>query len=167
MSDEIWAKIEGYNNYMVSNKGDIFNIKTGCIKAKRKTKNGYLITDLKEGGRRRTVYIHRIVATAFLLNKEMLPCVNHKDENKINNNVENLEWCTVGYNNCYNNRQKRAGYTLRKTSPFRKRIRNIDTGEIFISVREAGRKMGITAICISYCLSGKQKHAGGYRWEVV
>lgn len=167
MSDVLWKPIKGFENYFVSNKGDIFNIKTGKLKAKRKTKNGYLITDLKESGRKQTVYIHRVVATAFLINEKYLPCVNHKDEDKTNNAVENLEWCDVRYNNCYKNRHKKVGKILRELSPLGKRVKNIDTGDIFVSVKEAGRKTGITPICISCCISGKQKHAGGYRWEVV
>ena len=164
---EIWKRIEGYQNYMVSNIGNIKNTKLNIQKSLRKTKTGYLIVDLKENGIKQTKYVHRLVATAFILNENNLSQVNHKDENKSNNFVENLEWCSIAYNNTYNGRAKRVGEKLKICQPNRKRVKNIDTGTIYDSVRAAGRALNISGVGISYCLNGKQKTAAGYRWEVV
>ena len=109
-TNEKWKKINGYKNYEVSSKGNIRNIHTKKYKAVRKTKTGYLITDLKENGTKQTKYIHRLVAEAFVANLNNYPCVNHKDENKDNNCVENLEWCTVAYNNNYGKNHTAKGF---------------------------------------------------------
>lgn len=167
MDFEIWNKIEGYDNYTVSNLGRVYNIKLKRIKAQRMAPTGYLIADLKQNGVKRTHYVHRLVAEAFISNPENKPCVNHKNEVRTDNECSNLEWCTVAYNNSYNGRAKRVGEHHQKHHPSRKRVRNVDTGEIYSSVRAAGRATGVCSISISYCLNGKQKHAGNYRWEVV
>lgn len=167
ITDEEWKDIKGYTRYEVSNKGRVRIKKTKVLKALRQTKTGYMITDLKENGEKQTRYVHRLVCKAFIANELNLPCVNHKDENKQNNDINNLEWCTVSYNNSYNGRAKRVGNTHKIQGTTGKKVRNIDTGQCYVSVREAGRKIGISSMGISYCLNGKQKSAGGYRWEVV
>ena len=86
--NEIWEKIKGFDNYIVSNKGNVINTKFGILKKQRNTKTGYKIIDLKENGKKKTQYIHRLVAEAFIPNINNLPQVNHKDENKGNNNVD-------------------------------------------------------------------------------
>ena len=164
---EIWEKVKDFDNYIVSNKGNVINTKFGILKKQRNTKMGYKIIDLKENGKKKTEYIHRLVAEAFIPNINNLPQVNHKDENKGNNNVENLEWCTISYNNTYNGRAKKIGLKHRNSHPSCKKVKNIDTGEIFNSIRAAARAFNINAMGINYCIKGKQKTAAGYRWEVV
>ena len=95
ITDEEWKDIKGYTRYEVSNKGRVRIKKTKVLKALRQTKTGYMITDLKENGEKQTRYVHRLVCKAFIANELNLPCVNHKDENKQNNDINNLEWCTV------------------------------------------------------------------------
>ena len=68
---------------------------------------GYKIVPLTRDGKTKNVFVHRIVAMAFLANPNKLPCVNHKDEDKTNNFVENLEWCTYQYNNAYGSKPKK------------------------------------------------------------
>ena len=68
---------------------------------------GYNIVPLTRDGKTKNVFVHRIVAMAFLANPNKLPCVNHKDEDKTNNFVENLEWCTYQYNNAYGSKPKK------------------------------------------------------------
>lgn len=167
IANEEWRPVKGYTRYEVSDKGNVRNIHTKVPKAVRKTKTGYLIADLKENGKKSTKYVHRMVAEAFLPNPEALPQINHKDENKSNNMVDNLEWCSVSYNNTYNGRAKKVGEHHKENHPSCKRVRCVETGKEYVSVREASRKTGICGMCISYCLNGKQNHAGGYRWEVV
>lgn len=68
ITNETWKKVKGFNNFEVSDKGRIRNIKLGLIKSQRKTKTGYMIVDLKENGNKYTRYVHRLVAEAFIKN---------------------------------------------------------------------------------------------------
>lgn len=119
---EIWKDIPGFENiYQVSNIG---NVKTldkyvnssikNNNKVKRKTKilkqynkNGYLQVSLSKENKRYYFGVHRLVAMAFLPNTNNLPQVNHKDENKLNNKVDNLEWCSAKYNCNYGTRNSK------------------------------------------------------------
>ena len=99
---EIWKDVKGYEGlYQVSNFGKVKSFKESA-----KFGNPYLINSgfhvvtlyLKDRTKRK-FQVHRLVAETFIPNPENLPCVNHKDENKLNNCVSNLEWCTYQYNN--------------------------------------------------------------------
>lgn len=78
----------------------------GIIKQHMHSK-GYKIVPLTKDGKTKSVFVHRIVAMAFLANPDKLPCINHKDEDKTNNFAENLEWCTYQYNNAYGSKPKK------------------------------------------------------------
>ena len=93
----------GYPNYAVSNYGTVINIKRDKV-LKPGVAGGYLRVVLCNNGKMRNHLIHRLVALAFISNPDNLPEVNHKDENKTNNCVWNLEWCTKKYNNNYGTR---------------------------------------------------------------
>lgn len=106
---EIWKDIKDYEGlYQVSNLGRVRNIRHNKNKILKPIyhKKYYQIT-LSKNNIRVQYRIHRLVATAFIPNPENLPEVNHKDENKVNNCVSNLEWCDSKYNNNYNNKGKR------------------------------------------------------------
>lgn len=75
--------------------------------------NGYKVVILYKDGKKKTYLVHRLVAIAFIPNPNNLPIINHKDENKTNNNVNNLEWCTYEYNNTYGTARKRASEKMR------------------------------------------------------
>ena len=161
---EIWKTVEGYENYQVSNLGNVkclnFHM-TGKEKSLKlqKSKNGYLYVDLFLNSERNHKSVHRLVAETFLENPDNLPCVNHKDEDKTNNRVNNLEWCTHLYNNTYGTRTEKAAKKLFKP------ILCIETGFLFSSMHEASEKTGVYQSGISKCCSGKQKIAGGFHWK--
>ena len=116
---EIWKDIEGYEGiYQVSNKGRVKSLKRKiCSNSNNHKYNTlsekllklsgggkYIQVILCKDGKTSAKLVHRLVAQAFIPNPNNLPCVNHKDENKKNNDVRNLEWCTYKYNNEYNGR---------------------------------------------------------------
>ena len=101
---EEWKSIEGFEGiYDVSSEGRVKRVKNGAnnILKPFKNKKGYLGVDLRDCGRRLSAKIHRLVATAFIPNPMGYLEINHKDENKLNNNVTNLEWCDHDYNMHY------------------------------------------------------------------
>lgn len=96
---EIWKPVVGYESqYQVSNLGNVKSLNKGILMSPSTTPNGYSIINLSNNGRRKCFAIHRLVAQAFLSNYNDSLEVNHKDENKANNSVENLEMCTRLYN---------------------------------------------------------------------
>ena len=99
------VNIKGWERYQVTDDGRVWSKISNKYLKEKLTVDGYLRVCLcGENGSRRQVCIHRLVAEAFIPNPTNLPQVNHKDENKTNNSVENLEWCSSQYNNTYNNR---------------------------------------------------------------
>lgn len=100
-------RIKYYENYEISTEGCVYNIKTKRMLKQHENK-GYLGVYIYNKKGRKHFLVHRLVAIHFLENKNDLPQVNHKDENKTNNNVENLEWCSPSYNVNYGTARKRA-----------------------------------------------------------
>ena len=99
MSINSFKPIKNYEDYLVNENGDIFSKKSNKLLKPRESKNGYLYVILYTNGKPKTLKIHRLVAMTFLNNSNNLPQVNHIDGNKLNNNVDNLEWCTATQNN--------------------------------------------------------------------
>ena len=165
---EQWKSITGYEGlYEVSDTGLVRSLKDGNkrILSSRK-RRGYLAVDLRRDGKRKTMSVHRLVAAAFIPNPLGLKTVNHRDENKTNNNVSNLEWMTQGDNNRYGTH----GLKLLKNLAPPKPVRQLDPlGNIvnrFPSIREAARQTGISdgSIC-EVCNGGIRKTAGGFSWK--
>lgn len=99
---EEWKQVDGFENYFVSNKGRVYNTKTSkFIGNKNSDKYGYKRVKLSKPGVKKPIDVHRLVAELFIPNPGNLPCVNHKDGNKENNIVENLEWCSYSENNAH------------------------------------------------------------------
>ena len=97
---EEWRDIVGYEGlYKISNVGNVMNNKGRILKLM--LTNGYPTVNLYKNRKMRSLSVHRLVAEAFIPNPMSLPIVNHKDENKVNNSVDNLEWCTKQYNTTY------------------------------------------------------------------
>lgn len=163
---EVWKDIEGYEGYyQVSNLGKVRNIKfqrelKACFDS-----YGYLIVVLSKYGKHRTRTVHRLVAETFIPNTSKLPSVNHKDENKQNNNVDNLEWCDTKYNCNYGTRNKQISKRVSK----KVMQLSIDGKKIkkWNSITEAGNHLGCHISQISACCHGRIKTAYGYRWKFV
>ena len=154
---EIWKDIKGYEGlYEVSNLGNVKNIK-GLILKNYSDKNGYLRVYLYNNFKRKTCMVHRLVAEAFLDNPNNYPQVNHKNEDKSCNTVDNLEWCNVKYNCNYGKRNEKI----------KKKVIQYDKKNNLIKewncVTEAENKLNISHI--SSCCKNKRKTAGGYVWK--
>ena len=173
---EIWKPVRNYEGlYEVSNMGRVkslertvrigrgYRIVPEKILKAEKNNHGYLQLHLYREGKRKLCRIHRLVAIAFLENHNNLPEVNHKDENKQNNCVENLEWCSRSYNNTYNDKAKKAGKKISKP------VYSIDKESGLItyweSAKVAGRILGIDSSHITRCCKGKIKSIGGFYWH--
>ena len=160
---ETFVKIEGFENYEVSNLGKVRNIKSGIMLKPWITKDGYLRHCLYKHNKRKNLLLHRIIATAFIDNPGKKPQVNHIDENKTNNDLSNLEWCTVRENIIHGTRTKRVA-----EKHFKKVIQldlNDNVLNEFESIKQAGQETGVFATSISACCNGKRKSAGGYKWR--
>lgn len=166
MEQEIWKDIEGYEGlYQVSNLGRVrgFVRVKGKILCYHTNADGYLQSELRKNGRKRKFYTHRLVAKAFLPNPNNFPEVNHKDENKQNNRVDNLEWCTHAYNNTYGTLQKRSADSRLKDPILQY---DINGNLIFchISNRSIKEKFGEDNGSISQCCTGRINSYLGYIW---
>lgn len=165
---EIWKDIIGFEgHYQVSNKGKIRSIKNNKIKELKPYKEikrcGYLSVYLRLPGQKFTKKVHRLVAEAFIPNPNGFPEVNHIDENKENNCVENLEWCTGEYNLCYGTRLKRISESNKmKVAQY---SLNGELLEVFNSQGEAAEKTNSTQGGISDCIRGRIKTHNGYVWK--
>ena len=151
---EIWKDIKGYEGlYLISNLGNIkslHNYRRGNI-IKPKLKKGYYQVGLRKNNIRKWYAVHRLVALTFIPNPNNLPCVNHKDENKLNNNINNLEWCTVYYNNCYGSRLKRVAVNNKLRKPIIQYDLNGNFIKEYMSIAEASRQCNISVSNIYFC----------------
>ena len=178
---EIWKDIKGYEGlYQVSNLGRVKSlrrwagnqysnkfIKREKILKHSTEKGGYYHYTLRKDGKETKGREHRLVAEAFIPNPNNYPCINHKDENIKNNNVNNLEWCTYKYNNNYGKHKERQ---VKSHKPFKKTIvlqYNLKGNFIkeWDSIKEAEDYYKTSKNTISQCCKGLQKTAGGFVWR--
>lgn len=153
--------VADFPNYYITTEGSVFN--AGGVKLKPEiTNNGYLRVSLSNDEvKHKRFSVHRLVAEAFIPNPENLPQVNHKDEDKTNNCVENLEWCTALENLNYSK-------VIEKASEAKKqKIKCITTGEIFDSIKEVEDKFGLYHSNLVACCMGRRKRCGGMEWEYI
>lgn len=183
---EVWKEIEGYENYAISNYGNVWSYNINRKMSINKA-GSYSTVGLRKykGAKQDNNLVHRLVAQAFIPNPENKPQVNHIDENKMNNHFNNLEWATLsenyGYNNLHQRRvktRKLSGYydsekfkiaikNSAKTRSIPIKGINIKTGDTvyFESAREAGRN-GFHQGAISACLRGEYSQHRGYKWYI-
>lgn len=186
-----WRDIKGFEGiYQVSDSGDVRSVDRvilssngrrlrykGRTMAQSRCRKGYLQVQLNSHGKFYSRRVHRLVAEAFIPNPDMLPQVNHKNENKEDNRADNLEWCDNLYNCRYGTKSQRQAEKMKgKIMPFRgvpredrwrsvtsinekgvhKTYRSLD-----IASRETGaKKSNIVKVC-----RGIRKHAGGLKWR--
>ena len=194
---EIWKDVIGYEGlYQVSNLGRVKRIKHTTKKLffserivnQYVNMNGYMMAPLSKDGKDKHKAVHRLVAQAFIPNPDNLPFVNHKDENPLNNHIDNLEWCTVKYNSNYGNSKTRM-IESRKSNPNYRQ--SLTQGQItrnklrctgsekpvlqfslqgdFIrewkSLTTVERECGISRAGITRCCNGVYKQCKGYLWK--
>lgn len=161
--DIMWKKIETNPKYEVNEIGEVRNSETGYI-LKPWSHKGYPVVNIQRQGKKTKAFVHRLVAEAFIPNPDGLPCINHKDENKANNNVGNLEWCTVAYNNAYGSRQTMCDFHRGKAVVAYK---DGKPQEIYWTMVEAAKAVGCNPRSIQDAAHGKNytRTCKGYEWR--
>lgn len=161
-----WKVIEDFPRYLINSKGEIYSVFSDRLLEINVNTKGYafvILRDTKQGVNK-TKEIHRLVAKYFLENPNPAEFiqVNHKDENPLNNDVSNLEWCTPKYNANYGNRnQKLKDYF----SPIVQCDSNDNRLRIFLNNQYAAVYTGVTHSSISKAKTGVNSNCGGYKWR--
>ena len=166
MKNEIWRDIKGYEGlYQISNLGRVKSLgrksySNVCLKDKilnpaLECKNGYKRVCLCKDGKEKRIKVHRLVAQAFIPNPDNKPIINHKDGNKLNNSVDNLEWISRSDNvkHAYQiglNRPSGGGHN-------KKAIRIVETGEVYISQEDCAKAINGSTAGVSMVINGKRK----------
>lgn len=146
--------------YAITSCGKVWSYRNEKFLKPIADRYGYLLVSLYKNGKAKNYKIHRLVADAYLPNPENLPQVNHKDENKANNCLQNLEWCDASYNNNYGTHIEKVSNSLKKP------ILQYDLDGNFIREWECAydvRNEVNGNIC--NCLKGKIPSAYGYKWK--
>ena len=180
---ENWKDIKGYEGfYQVSDCGRIKSLERDVyysngivhhlkekILAPFLDKDGYQIVSLYLNGKAKSITVHRLVAEAFLPNPENKSQINHKNEVKNNNVVENLEWCTASYNVNYGTRTERSVQNRRSyklgNHPHAKPVFCEELNKKFDCITSAQEELGIWGSAITKACKGKIKTAGGFHWR--
>lgn len=161
-----WRKIKNFQNYEISDSGDVRSLKTGKVMRPFESNSGYLSVRLFDESRHHTRYIHRLVAENFLDNDQIDFEINHIDGNKHNNSSSNLEWCS-------HSRNMRHAIEAGLFSPYKLPpnphpgvgVRIIETGEEFASLTDCAKRVGGVKQGITQCLNGTKKSYKGYHYE--
>lgn len=142
-------------------KGGSKRLVKGRVLKQRDSGHGYMVVEFSMNNKTVQLYVHRIVASAFIPNPNNLPQVNHKDNNRTNNAVSNLEWCDRQYNEAY---KKKFGTSQAEVSGKSVFAVNLETLEVlhFETESEASRQLRISVSNINSVLMGRRRQAGGY-----
>ena len=168
---ETFLSVPGYEGlYEISNLGNVKSLRSGRLMKRSKNNVGYEMVCLTKDKTQKTYFIHRLVALTFIPNPLGLPEINHKDEVKTNNCVENLEWCTREYNLNYGGYSERMSKTLLQNNPHRKRVSCYDkeTGELiktYDSITEAANDINVSYNALDVCLRGLTKTCRKMIWK--
>ena len=166
MKNEVTMKdIPGYEGlYTITEDGKIFSTYSQRFLKSWYNYKGYEEVTLSDKNYNQKKYkVHRLVAMTYLNNPEGFDQVNHKDENKQNNHVSNLEWCDSTYNNNYGSKSETNIRGRRPAQP----VRCIETGEVYESIRKASLAIGRHYTSLAACLRGQTPRCAGYHWEFV
>jgi len=172
----MWKSIKGYEGYyevsddgrvrsldrIVKNFGDYQRHLKGKEMKLTMANNGYYVVNLRKKRSAKVFTVHTLVAQAFIDNPNNYPTVNHKDGNKLNNRVDNLEWVSYGENNVHaivHNLRRPRGVSVSQFDLFGNII------AVFRSVTEASRQTGVSRESISLCVNHYTHSAGGYIWK--
>lgn len=160
--------IEGYPNYVVTNHGRIISLNyhhTGEPKILIPGTDtcGYQFVSLCMNGKPKKFKVHRLVATAFIPNHENLAEVNHKDEVKTNNHVDNLEWCDRQYNINYGSRNLKVAEA--ESKPVAQYTKSGELVKVWSSIHEAEHNRGFNNGAIINCCKGRRYSHAGYCWR--
>lgn len=161
MSD--FHDIYGYAGlYKISPDGQVLNVQTGNLLKGNINSHGYMVFSLTKGGQKKDCKLHRLLAQTFIPNPNNYECINHKDGNKLNNSLVNLEWCTKGYNNFH------ARTVLNASADEKPVCQTTMNGEfvaLWASIGKAAKTMRVSPPCIADCCEGRAKSAAGFVWE--
>lgn len=180
MKEELWKPVLGYEGfYEVSNLGRVRSLNRptknrnklakGRILKGKISSNGYPTVHLSLNGIANWIHIHRLVALAFIPNPDNLPMINHLNEIKTDNRVENLEWCTALHNNNWGTRTIRSSLSKINHPKRSMPVIQLSLDGSFVaeypSIREAERLTKIDFSSIRCCAHHYISTAGGYKWE--
>ena len=173
---EEWRDIANFEGlYLISNLGHVKSVErykrnnagTQFINERLRVltpdKDGYLKVCLSKDGKRYVRSVHRLVAEAFIPNPDNLPVINHKNEDKQDNKVENLEWCTVRYNTMYGTGRIRT--SMKQGKPVEQMDLDGNVIDEFYSMCVAAKITGIPQPNIHKVCNGVRQTAGGYKWR--
>ena len=158
---ETWMPSKTFNAYECSSEGRIRNLKTGRIMKTSVDRRGYEQVCLRKDKMQHVVRVHRVIADAFHDGNHEGLDVNHIDGDKLNNRANNLEFCTRKEN-------IRHAFDTGLKEPSRQiRIRVVETGKVYDSIRACSRDVNCAQNYIGQCLAGKYESAKGYHFEYV
>lgn len=179
-------KIKDFEDYLIDKKGNIFSVRKNKYLKWSINRDGYAKVTLHKNKYKKMFSVHRLVAQTFIPNVNNLPQINHKDGNKLNNNVNNLEWCTAKHNmneavriGLFENARKInrenaiknnlcKNYILANKKT-KKKVNKYDKEKNFLetyeSITEASKQNNIPISSISFVCKNKRKTAGGFIWH--
>ena len=170
MMEERWKEVFGYDVlYEISDSGRLrtkHHGRQGYLNRYRYVEpvdngHGYLKFNFMKSGIQKTVYVHKLVADAFVENPNGYAEVNHIDENKANNRFDNLEWCTHKQNCNHGTRN------IRSSKKKMMSVRCVETGQVFESIKAAAAYIGVANTALCNCLNKRSKSCCGKTWEYV
>ena len=179
---EIWKDYKDYEGlYQASNLGRLRSLdrwvksKSGSVRFCKgrilkpcTTKDGYLLVNLCKNGKIKSFLVHRLVAEVFIDNPDNLPQVNHKDENKLNNNAENLEWCSSSYNINFGTRNEKVAEKNTNGKQCKPILQYTLDGKFvreWKSAKQAEREGGFNQSHITHCCIGERKKHHNFIWK--